>query len=494
LFKRLFKRLMRRLYTLPDIFPSIKGRLFFTYAVIIIAMLVPFVISFFSTRGLSIEYGRLISNINYANDLNSIVKTDINAEIWNIVSGDVRFEEGKQFRILSDIDNRLTNLYNNASSDENRQKINVVRRTMITLSNYVYRLGDQIRANARVSENIAVMDEIQNVSSLAYNMLQDFMISEINSIGVVNQQLKRTERITTVIEIITLIAVILFAALALLSLTGNINRNIAGIKALTSRIADGDLDARARPTGLTELMEITGDLNIMANRISELFEKNIEEQKRLQMSKMQTLQAQITPHFLYNTFDTIIWLAQAERNKEVIDITLALSNFFRISLSHGKEWITVEKEIEHVTSYLTIQKARYGSILDYEISADKGLMDGTILKLLLQPLVENAIYHGVKNLRRRGRILVSGELNDEKMLFSVQDNGIGMTPEQLESVRKNVREIRDASYGMYNVNHRIRLYYGVDGDITIESEYGKGTRVSFQLPYIQFRQEEENEA
>ena len=152
----------------------------------------------------------------------------------------------------------------------------------------------------------------------------------------------------------------------------------------------------------------------MAGKIDDLIKQNIEEQKNLQKAEMKTLQAQITPHFLYNTFDTIIWLAEEEQMDDVIKVTQAFSEFLRISLSRGHEWITVGQELEHVRNYLTIQKIRYSVILQYSIEVQDGLENLKMLKLSLQPLVENAIYHGIKNKRGRGHIKVTASFSDEK--------------------------------------------------------------------------------
>ncbi len=461
---------------------SIKGKLFLTYVIIIIVMIVPAAISFKTTIDLSKEYDKLIVNINYANELNTILKTNINAEMRDIVSGKKTFQEGNQFQILDDINNRLDVLYNYASTKETQQKIIVVKRTMITLSQYVYRLGDQIRAEARVSENEATLEVLIEVSSLAYDMLQEFTFEEIRSVAAINESLKQSAAITSATLLIVLIMVIIMATITLLFVTGGINKSINALELFAAKIAEGDLLARAKPSGLSELDGLTNSLNTMANRISELMEENIQKQKNLQKLEMQALQAQITPHFLYNTLDTIVWLAESEMNKEVINVTLALSSFFRISLSHGKEWINVEMEIKHIASYLTIQKMRYGSILEYSVSVDEALMDKTMLKLLLQPIVENSIYHGIKNSRKRGHISVTGTLSGNKMLFCVKDNGAGFSKERLKSVRNQIIYGTDTSFGLYNVNKRIKLYYDINDDITIESEPGIGTVVSFYIP------------
>ena len=195
-----------------------------------------------------------------------------------------------------------------------------------------------------------------------------------------------------------------------------------------------------------------------------------------------TLQAQIAPHFLYNTLDAIVWLAESGSTDEVVHITRALSDFFRISLSQGRDWIEVSEELKHLRGYLTIQKVRYRDILDYEIDVSAQAQEGLILKLLLQPLVENAIYHGIKFRRRGGKVRVLGRREGEQLYFAVIDNGPGMSEERLLAVIAGLGE-EDAStgYGLSNVDRRIRLYYGLKRGLTIHSG-PDGTRVEFTVP------------
>ena len=189
---------------------------------------------------------------------------------------------------------------------------------------------------------------------------------------------------------------------------------------------------------------------------------------------------------MYNTLETIVWLAEEGRNREVVEMTMAFTGFLRISLSRGQDYITVEKEEQHVASYLQIQSVRYGSIMRYEIEIDPSLAGQRMLKLMLQPLVENAIYHGVKRKRGRGLIRVTGWRQGNEMCFAVEDDGLGMTPEQLAAVREGLRRPAQydpdtkGGYGLRNVEERLRLYYGQG--LEIESVYRKGTRVSFRLP------------
>ena len=211
-------------------------------------------------------------------------------------------------------------------------------------------------------------------------------------------------------------------------------------------------------------------------------EQNRREQENLKKSELRTLQAQIAPHFLYNTLDAIVWLAESGSTDEVVHITRALSDFFRISLSQGRDWIEVSEELKHLRGYLTIQKVRYRDILDYEIDVSAQAQEGLILKLLLQPQEENAIYHGIKFRRRGGKVRVLGRREGEQLYFAVIDNGPGMSEERLLAVIAGLGE-EDAStgYGLSNVDRRIRLYYDQEEGLGIESG-PEGTRVSFRVP------------
>jgi two-component system sensor histidine kinase YesM len=181
------------------------------------------------------------------------------------------------------------------------------------------------------------------------------------------------------------------------TLSKKIRIPITKMEKFSTELAAGNLQAQISTPEIMEFSHLVENLNSMALQIDRLMKQNIEESINLQKEEMAKLQAQITPHFLYNTFDTIIWLAEAKKTDEVIEITRAFSNFMRISLSRGHDWITIEQEIEHVKNYLTIQKVRYGDILNYEFFVDERINNFMILKLSLQPLIENAIYHGIKN-------------------------------------------------------------------------------------------------
>jgi two-component system sensor histidine kinase YesM len=237
-----------------------------------------------------------------------------------------------------------------------------------------------------------------------------------------------------------------------------------------------------------EITELGMSFNIMIGKIRELLDSKIKEQEILKKAELRVLQSQINPHFLYNTLDTIIWMAEAKKTDQIVEVVSALSNFFRISLSKGQDWITIAEEIERVRSYLIIQKMRYRDILDFKIEVDESVSDNTVLKLILQPLVENAIYHGIKNKREGGTIIVRAKSNKgNEVLFEVEDNGIGFAPDRLAQIQSeladNYGEIKQESgFGLGNVNQRIKLYYGIPYGLSVKSKYQTGTCVSFIIP------------
>jgi two-component system sensor histidine kinase YesM len=330
--------------------------------------------------------------------------------------------------------------------------------------------------------------EIRGVSALVSDILQDFIVLEIESTAVQSQRIKTRAVITGIAECAIIALVLLFSVFVQSSVSKSVDKSIGALLELSTSIAEGDLGARAEIPNVKELEPLALDLNTMAGKIKTLIDENIREQENLQKSEMKALQAQITPHFLYNTLDSIVWLAEGNQKEQVISITRAFSDFFRISLNRGNEWLMVKDEFKHVESYLTIQKIRYRDILDYSIEYEDLMEQKPILKLLLQPLVENAVYHGIKNKRGKGLITIRGWIEKNEtdwLLFSVEDNGIGMKEDQLAAIREKHGDPSTAkSYGLYNVGKRLELYYNLTGLLDIQSTYNEGTRVILRIPVV----------
>lgn len=457
-------------------------------------MLIPSIYSVVVSQIHTRQYTQIISNVSMANKISSIAKNEIPSELWNIICGKKEIAEGSQNKMLDEISTGLTLMLITNQNAESFGKLQVASRAQTTLSRNVQMLITQMQAGSSVTQNEATLDEIRTITSLFSDIMQDFIVSEIESASETNQSLRNTSIILTTIQIIITVLALIISINSFITVSGAIQKPISDMENLSTKVAHGDLTARIDIPHVNELNTLAENLNTMAGQIDLLIKKNMEEQKNFQKAEMKALQAQITPHFLYNTFDTIVWLAEEEHTEEVVKITKAFSDFLRISLSRGHEWITIDQELDHIRNYLTIQKIRYADILNYTIDVDEELLNTKMIKLVLQPLVENAIYHGIKNKRGRGKLKVSvhsDDKNHDMIKFTVEDNGAGFTEERLGQVRNELRtgsedtEKLSSVYGLYNVNKKLRLYYGdrTEG-LIIESESGKGSHISFSIPLV----------
>ncbi len=250
-------------------------------------------------------------------------------------------------------------------------------------------------------------------------------------------------------------------------------------------IEAGDLDTQVYMGGSYEIRHLGRSIGDMAGRIKMLMEDIVAEHESKRKREFDTLQSQINPHFLYNTLDIIVWMIENEQKQEAVKVVTALARFFRISLSKGKSIITVSDELEHVRSYLTIQQMRFKNKFVYRIEAAEDVLNLVSLKLMLQPLVENAIYHGMEFMDGDGEICVQVKRESEDLWFRVIDNGFGMTQKQVESLlgeENRVSSKRGSGIGVKNVNERIKLYFGEDYGLTIQSEPDEGTTICIHLP------------
>jgi two-component system, sensor histidine kinase YesM len=290
-------------------------------------------------------------------------------------------------------------------------------------------------------------------------------------------------------SIVVMIAVILLSSITLyIFVTKRLTYPIQQLKKRMLEAADGNLSAEVSPLSRNEFSILENQYNRLLSDIRALIKHNQEEQINLQKSELRALQAQINPHFLYNTLDTIIWLVAADKKDSAIQVTEQLSIFFQIGLSKGLDWISVREEVDHLYSYLYIQRVRYSDLLDFNIAIDDRILECVIPKMTLQPIVENAIYHGIKNKKTGGRVTVNGVLEESgSLLFTVTDSGVGMESEACEALRERFRhnegpfEDKQDGFGLYNVNRRIKLYCGDAYGLDIESRIGVGTTVTIRM-------------
>jgi two-component system sensor histidine kinase YesM len=234
--------------------------------------------------------------------------------------------------------------------------------------------------------------------------------------------------------------------------------------------------------GQKEIIILSNAFNNMITEIRSLMERILREQKEKRKTEFIALQTQINPHFLYNTLDSIIYLSEKNLNEQVVEMIVALSKYFRISISKGKSIITVKEELEHARNYLLIQKIRYSSKFDYSFIIDENVNDVKAVKLILQPLIENAIYHGISS-DDDGIIIIRAYQKEDLMVFEVENNGYGLTDSQIEGIYENMKsEINNTSIGLKNVYQRIKLYYGEMADLEIISELDEKTIIKLTYP------------
>ena len=266
-------------------------------------------------------------------------------------------------------------------------------------------------------------------------------------------------------------------------ISSQITRRITNLSVAMDHVQEGNFSTQLSVQGNDEIAELSHHFNSMLKDLRRLMNEVVETQKEKRKRELEILQAQINPHFIYNTLDTLQWKALEYGASDLSDLILSLSSFFRVSLSKGKEMIPLREEIKHVRSYLDIQKARYEEILTYEIQVEESLDDVFLPKILLQPLVENAIYHGIKPKLAQGKISILAQLEGEDLLLKVQDNGVGMTEEKVNQLEEAFEGKRaPVSYGLHNVHQRIRLTYGNPYGLHVESCLQDGTTVTIRLP------------
>jgi two-component system sensor histidine kinase YesM len=228
----------------------------------------------------------------------------------------------------------------------------------------------------------------------------------------------------------------------------------------------------------SEVKSLTKHYNDMIDRINLLIAENKDKEQRLRESEIDVLTSQINPHFLYNTLDTILWMAEAKNTDDVIDLTKALGSFFRLSLSGGALFVPIKNEIKHVEEYLFIQKKRYGEKLTYSFDIDNRIMMAKVPKIILQPIVENAIYHGIRELDGSGHIHIQGTKNGDFIYFVITDNGVGFNTKQVTIHSQNLAL---SGLGIKNIDERLKLYFCESCGVSITSEVGKGTQVTLTI-------------
>lgn len=479
---------------------SITAQLRRSVGTIALLLTVPAVIGLVMMILYSSRTQAMIRRMDSAAEMKPALENTIAENLFSVAAGRCSFRESGVEELIGNTDSTLDELLAETEGSGHLQ-LTIARRTMDTLEQYVLKVRDGMEAGRPIQEIESIVDEVRNVGRLVADMLDAFTTEEIKNASGASARLRGILIAAAAAEVLLLLIALLRTGRETRRLTESIHTAIYSLEETVRRIAEGNFGDRVHGMNVTELKELGEQINQMADRLEMLIDQVRQKQDNLSKAELRTLQAQISPHFLYNTLDTIVWQAESGKGDEVVRLTRSLSDFFRISLSAGADWIPVTQELKHVSAYLSIQKTRYRDILDYEVEMPDGLEEIYMLKLLLQPLVENALYHGIKNKRGGGKITIRVSRQNRIMTFTVADTGKGMTPEQLRQVEEMLREETPTTqaalesghtgFGLRNVDTRIRLYYRKQTGLNFQSGT-EGTEVSFTIP-IRTREEIDND-
>lgn len=415
-----------------------------SYLVLLLPNIVFMLYAFYNLWLINERYQDMLNSVVVASEFSLDFKEDFDYETYLLIVGNVTPDRSRIPSLLADARGVVEGLDKYTDTEDNRHRLSSALKYLNNLEGYIEKIKSNLENGNRYEKNMLIWEnDVQIVTSLLQETINEYIYFEnkqIQSAQATNREIYlNTAKISLAIFCFILVAIIA------VSIVG--------------------------PLWITRPIE----------------EQVTREQKQLRKAEFELLQAQINPHFLYNTLDAIVWSAEAGNQKQVVKMVGSLSDFFRSSLNKGKEIVSIRDELQHVRSYLEIQQIRYQDILSYEIDVPESLFEYAIPKITIQPVVENALYHGIKNKRGGGKITVSGSDEGETMIIRVTDDGMGMNEDRLKEVTEGLKDSNPDSkaiYGLYNVNERIRLGFGEEYGINIESDYGKGSIVTIRLPKI----------
>lgn len=450
-----------------------------------------------SMREYSRAYDNIVSNITIANSYNLDFKEEIDDGLYIMVARNLSVTELENteklrnpYMVINELDSDLDKLLAITGDEESRTWLRRINNNTQTLEERVDDICYNIEIGGRYDKSIEMLENnIYILTELIQEDIQNYIYHQTKNIEKLERQLN--SRINNFIAVCLILTVVVMAMVVLIS-SIFANQIISPIKKLvnvTHQISKGDFSARASVGSRDEIATLSDSVNVMSEKLQELVTTIKEDERRMRHTELRLLQEQINPHFLYNTLDTIVWLIESDKSEKAEEMVMSLSTFFRLVLSHGRDRITIADEEKHIRSYLEIQQVRYKEILDYKIEIDKEIYPYSILKLTLQPLVENALYHGIKYKRAKGTILVRGVMEDEKIILTVSDDGVGIDEKELNILKEQIKlpcAETGKGFGLANVNERIRMNFGSEYGMEIESKKEQGTSIRLTIPAVEY--------
>lgn len=459
-------------------------RLVTTISVLLAVILVSAVLMLLSYNR---HYSRLLHNVTTASEFNQEFKNNIDQKMYYYVI-ESQYSEGLPIAEVTAAQELARSLIDTTTNKESRQAISSVLNLCENLEQRIYQIQNTSNYDDRQSQ---LENNIYVLTSLVEEYMYEYLYYEATELNRIRQQ-TGTQIIAEIILIVLVTGVTVFCVLRYsVRLSGSITEPLVELSRRVEDVAAGDL-SKQEPihSQIREVQTLSQGLEQMVTRLNEQMQESQQKQESLRKAELALLQAQINPHFLYNTMDTIIWLIEAEKLPEAVDMVSNLSAFFRHCLSKGRDIIPLAEEEQHVRSYLQIQQARYKDILHYSVEIDPAVHKALLPKLTLQPLVENALYHGIKLKRAMGHIQISGWMEEGFVILQIADNGVGMTQQRLEQLRTAMESGQTVGFGLTAVNRWLQLQFGREYGLSVTSREGLGTTVTARLPYTETEAEE----
>ncbi len=444
------------------------------------------------------QYDQSVSNITQMNEFNVTFEKEMNSAMYYIIVETydwqtIKTEGGKNnpYEQIAHFRQRLEDLRSGTEDAKILNDIEAIEKMLGSLEKRVDEIIDNVESGGKYDESMEMLQSNVNVlTNLIQKDIQDYISLEVTNMDQVQQDISERVHLSMTVLALAVVLILLLTVLISARLSKKITEPLQEMCRTTERFAGGDFSVSLKGGSGDEMESLAESFNSMVREISKLVEDIRIEQANAKDAELRLLQAQINPHFLYNTLDAIMWLIESDQRPAAINMLSSLSNFFRTTLSKGRDYVTVAEERSHIRSYLEIQQFRYADILDYEIDIPEEIEGYYLMKLMLQPIVENALYHGIKNKRGKGMIRVKGRQDQTDLVFTVEDNGIGMMASQLQYMRGviagEIEEDRSSEsthgFGMANVQQRIRLRCGEGYGISVESTYGEGCLVTVRIP------------
>ena len=461
---------------------SIKNRLrrlVTAISVLLAVLLVAALLMLISYNG---HYSRLLHNVTTASEFNREFKNTIDQKMYYYVI-ESQYSQGLPIEEVHSAQTLAKSLINTTTQKDSRQAITSVLDRWEKPEGKIYQIQDTTDYDQRLSQ---LENNIYVLTSLVEEYMYTYLYYEAAELNAVQQVVNRQVVLETVIITVVLVTAIFCVLRYSIRLSQSITQPLVKLSQRAEAVTGGDLTVQEPVQSvIRESRTLGAGMEQMIARLDAQMKESRQRQESLRRTELALLQAQINPHFLYNTMDTIVWLIEADKPQEAVEMVTNLSGFFRHSLSKGEDVITLEEEERHVRSYLQIQHARYKDIMEYTVDIDPQLGHAMIPKLTLQPLVENALYHGVKLKRAKGTIRISGCVEDGCIVLRVTDNGVGIPAQRLEQLRSTMEGDERVGFGLSAVNQRLRLQFGQGYGLTITSEEGVGTTVTARIPWIE---------